>query len=143
MRFGRTRVYVHGGVAFDPYKKGFEKLLGRPINYIRNLRRLKGSSLTNRNRGKGMAMVLNNGIFYEFVPLNDSNFLPTGRIESAATTLSHEVEEGKEYMPSCYRLVRVWRYLIGDVIRFTSVEESEIVITGRTKHFGGRALVCG
>jgi hypothetical protein len=130
-------VYVHGGVAFDPYKKGFEKLLGRPINYIETYLASEGFiAYQSEPRQKSMKLVLNNGIFYEFVPFNDSNFLPTGELNPAATTcLIDEVEEGKEYAILLSTCAGAWRYLIGDVIRFTSVEESEIVITGRTKHF--------
>ncbi len=130
-------VYVHGGVAFDPYKKGFEKLLGRPINYIETYLASEGFiAYQSEPRQKSMKLVLNNGIFYEFVPFNDSNFLPTGELNPEATTcLIDEVEEGKEYAILLSTCAGAWRYLIGDVIRFTSVEESEIVITGRTKHF--------
>jgi hypothetical protein len=131
------RVYVHGGVSFDPYKKGFEKLLGRPIYYIETYLASEGfiafQAYPNR---KTMRLVLNNGIFYEFVPFEDKNFDQNGEIKpDAETLLIDEVEEGKEYallMSSC---AGAWRYLIGDVIKFTSLEEAEIVITGRTKHF--------
>jgi hypothetical protein len=130
-------VYVHGGVSFDPYRKGFEKLLGRPIYYIETYLASEGfiafQAYPNR---KTMRLVLNNGIFYEFVPFEDKNFDQNGEIKpDAETFLIDEVEEGKEYallMSSC---AGAWRYLIGDVIKFTSLEEAEIVITGRTKHF--------
>jgi len=131
------RVYVHGGVSFDPYRKGFEKLLGRPIHYIETYLASEGfiayQAFPNR---RSMRLVLNNGIFYEFVPFEGKNFDANGEIQpDAETLLIDEVEEGKEYallMSSC---AGAWRYLIGDVIKFTSLEESEIVITGRTKHF--------
>jgi len=131
------RVYVHGGVSFDPYRKGFEKLLGRPINYIETYLASEGFIAYQTSPQQGsMKLVLNNGIFYEFVPFNDSNFLASGELSAQAKSiLIDEVEEDKEYALLLSTCAGAWRYLIGDVIKFTSVEESEIVITGRTKHF--------
>jgi hypothetical protein len=131
------RVYVHGGVSIDPYRKAFDKLLGRPIYYIETYLSSEGfiayQALPNR---RSMKLVLNNGIFYEFVPFDDDNFLPNGEIKPEAKTfLVDEVEEGKEYAILLSTCAGAWRYMIGDVVKFTSVEESEIVITGRTKHF--------
>ncbi len=130
-------VYVHGGVSFDPYRKGFEKLLGRPIHYIETYLASEGfiayQTLPMR---RTMKLVLNNGIFYEFVPFDDKNFFPSGEIKPDAEALMiDEVEEGKEYAILLSTCAGAWRYLIGDVVKFTSVEESEIIITGRTKHF--------
>jgi hypothetical protein len=130
-------VYVHGGVSFDPYRKGFEKLLGKPVHYIETYLASEGfiayQAYPNR---RSMRLVLNHGIFYEFVPFEDKNFDANGEIKpDADAVMIDEVEEGKDYallMSSC---AGAWRYLIGDVIKFTSLEESEIVITGRTKHF--------
>jgi hypothetical protein len=131
------RVYVHGGVSFDPYRKGFEKLLAHPIHYIETYLASEGfiafQAYPNR---RTMRIVLNNGIFYEFVPFEDKNFDANGDIKADAEALTiGEVEEGKEYALLLSSCSGAWRYLIGDVIKFTSLEESEIVITGRTKHF--------
>ena len=131
------QVYVHGGVSFDPYRKGFEKLLGRPIHYIETYLASEGfigfQAYPNR---RTMRIVLNNGIFYEFVPFEDKNFDANGDIKPDAEALTiGEVEEGKEYAILLSTCAGAWRYLIGDVIKFTSLEDSEIVITGRTKHF--------
>lgn len=131
------RVYVHGGVSIDPYRKGFEKLFSRPVYYIETYLASEGfiafQAFPNR---RSMRLVLNNGIFYEFVPFKDRNFDANGELKAdAESLLINQVEEGVEYallMSSC---AGAWRYLIGDVIKFTSVDESEIVITGRTKHF--------
>ena len=130
-------VYVHGGVSFEPYRKGFAKLLGRPIHYIETYLASEGfiafQAYPDR---RSMRLVTNNGIFYEFVPFEEKNFNSQGEIlPDAETLLIDEVEEGKEYAILLSTCAGAWRYLIGDVIRFTSVEESEIVITGRTKHF--------
>lgn len=130
-------IYVHGGVSMDPYRKGFEKLLGRPIYYIETYLASEGfiAYQAQPNR-KSMRLVLNNGIFYEFVPFDEKNFLPSGEIRpEAQTLLIDEVEEGKEYAILLSTCAGAWRYLIGDVIKFISIEESEIIITGRTKHF--------
>lgn len=121
----------------DPYRKGFEKLLGRPIYYIETYLASEGfiayQALPKR---KSMRLVLNNGIFYEFVPFEEKNFTAAGEIKpDAETLLIDEVEEGKEYAILLSTCAGAWRYLIGDVIKFVSIEESEIVITGRTKHF--------
>jgi hypothetical protein len=131
------RVYVHGGVSFDPYRKGFEKLLGRPIYYIETYLASEGFiAFQAYPKRRSMRLVLNNGIFYEFVPFEERNFETDGEIKpDAETFMIDEVEEGKEYAILLSSCAGAWRYLIGDVIKFTSLEESEIVITGRTKHF--------
>ncbi len=83
-----------------------------------------------------MRLVLNNGIFYDFVPFEEKNFNSSGEIaQDAETLLIDEVEEGKEYALLLSTCAGAWRYLIGDVIKFVSLEECEVVITGRTKHF--------
>lgn len=131
------RVYVHGGVSFDPYRKGFEKLLGRPINFIETYLASEGFIAYQASPRHGsMKLVLNNGMFYEFVPFTEDNFLASGDIKpDAKTLLIDEVEEGKDYALLLTTCAGAWRYLIGDVIRFTSIEDCEIIITGRTKHF--------
>lgn len=131
------RVYVHGGVSLDPYRKGFEKLLGRPIYYIETYLASEGFIAYQAfPKRRSMRLVLNNGIFYEFVPFEEKNFNDNGEVNpDAETLLIDEVEEGKEYALLLSTCSGAWRYLIGDVIKFVSTEESEIVITGRTKHF--------
>jgi hypothetical protein len=130
-------IYVHGGVSFDPYKKGFEKLLGKPLTYIETYLASEGFiAFQSGPNKKSMKLVLNNGIFFEFVPFNDNNFQSDGEIvENPETLMIDEVEEGKEYAVLLTTCAGTWRYLIGDVIKFISKKDSEIVITGRTKHF--------
>src|SRR5690606_14871810 len=130
-------VYVHGGVSFDPYRKGFEKLLAKPLYYIETYLASEGFiAFQTKPHHRSMRMVLNNGIFYEFVPFEDKNFDDQGEVRpDAETVLIDEVVEGKEYALLLSTCAGTWRYLIGDVIRFTSRDEAEIVITGRTKHF--------
>jgi len=129
--------FVHGGVAFEPYKKGFEKLLGKPIVYVENYLSSEGFiGFKTREHATGMQLILNNNIFFEFIPFDESNFESDGNpLPTARAKMIHEVEEGKEYALLMSTNAGVWRYLIGDTIRFTDIERSEIVITGRIKHF--------
>ena len=129
--------FVHGGVAFEPYKKGFEKLLGRPIVYIENYLSSEGFiGYKSREQAKGMQLILNNNIFFEFVPFNEKNFDSDGNIvENPEALMIHEVELGKEYALLMSTNAGAWRYLIGDTIKFVDLEKSEVVITGRTRHF--------
>ncbi len=129
--------FVHGGVAFEPYKKGFEKLLAKPIVYIENYLSSEGFiGYKTREQAKGMQLILNNNIFFEFVPFDDKNFDSDGNIVAhPESKLIHEVEEGKEYALLMSTNAGTWRYLIGDTIKFVDLEKSEVVITGRTKHF--------
>jgi hypothetical protein len=83
-----------------------------------------------------MQLILNNNIFFEFIPFDESNFDADGNpYPEADAKMIHEVQEGKEYALLMSTNAGAWRYLIGDTIRFTDIERSEIVITGRIKHF--------
>jgi hypothetical protein len=130
-------IYVHGGVCFEPYKKGFEKLLGKPLIYMETYLASEGFLAFQALPGrKSMRLVLNNGIFYEFIPFNDRNFDQNGELKENPTVLKiDEVDEGAEYALLITTCAGAWRYQLGDVIKFVSKIESEIVITGRTKHF--------
>lgn len=130
-------IFVHGGVSFTPYIKGFEKLLGKPITYIETYLASEGFiAFQSRPNTNSMQLVLNNGLFYEFVPFNSTNFDGESNLKPDAQTLTiGQVEEGKEYALLLTTCAGAYRYLIGDTIKFTSKELSEIVITGRTKHF--------
>jgi hypothetical protein len=73
--------YVHGGVAMEPYKKGFVKLLGKPITYVETYLASEGFlAYQNRQDSTGMHLVLNNNIFFEFVPFDDANFDSEGNM---------------------------------------------------------------
>ncbi len=129
--------FVHGGVAFEPYKKGFEKLLAKPIVYIENYLSSEGFlGYKDREHAKGMKLILNNNIFMEFVPFDDHNFDSDGKmIESPRALMIHEVEKGKDYALLMSTNAGAWRYLLGDTLRFVDLERNEVVITGRTRHF--------
>jgi len=129
--------FVHGGVSFEPYKKGFEKMLGKPITYIETYLASEGFiAYQDRQHAKGMRLVTNEHIFHEFVPFDDKNFTAEGEmIDNPEALMLHEVEEGKDYALLISTTAGTWRYLIGDTVRFVDKERAEIIITGRTKHF--------
>ena len=129
--------FVHGGVAFEPYKKGFEKLLAKPIVYIENYLSSEGFlGFKDHQDAKGMKLILDNNIFMEFVPFDDKNFDSDGKmIDKPEALMIHEVEAGKDYALLMSTNSGAWRYLIGDTVRFVDLERNEVVITGRTKHF--------
>ncbi|TDH25125.1 GH3 auxin-responsive promoter [Segetibacter sp. 3557_3] len=129
--------FVHGGVAFEPYKKGFEKLLARPLIYIETYLASEGFiAYQDRQYAKGMRLLTSGHIFFEFIPFDEHNFDADGNVVANPEVLMiHEVEEGKTYALLLSTSAGTWRYLIGDTIKFTDKERSEIVITGRTKHF--------
>lgn len=129
--------FVHGGVSFEPYKKGFEKLLGKPLIYIETYLASEGFiAYQDRQHAKGMRLATNEHIFFEFVPFDDKNFDHDGElIENPKAYLIDEIEEGKDYAILLSTSAGAWRYLIGDTIRLVDRERNEIIITGRTKHF--------
>lgn len=129
--------FVHGGVSFEPYKKGFQKLLGKPITYIETYLASEGFiAYQDKQYAKGMKLVLNEHIFMEFVPFDDNNFDNDGNLLPNANALMvHEVEENKDYALLISTTAGAWRYLIGDTVKFINKERGEIIITGRTKHF--------
>jgi len=129
--------YVHSGVSFEPYINSFEHLLGHPIVYNESYLASEGYIAYQQPGSKNvMEMILDNGIFYEFIPFNDRNFDLEGNLlpNSEVVTID-QVEQGVEYALLLSTCAGAWRYMIGDVIKFTSIERSEIVLTGRTKHF--------
>ena len=130
-------VFCHGGVSFEPYRAGFEKLLAHPITYIETYLASEGFiAYQTHPNADGMQLVLNNGLFFEFIPFNETNFTPDGDLTANPETLMIDaVEEGKEYALLLSTCSGAWRYLIGDTIKFVDKKRSEIVITGRTKHF--------
>ncbi|MEY4594935.1 MAG: hypothetical protein RIQ47_1345 [Bacteroidota bacterium] len=131
------RVYVHGGVAFEPYRKTFARFFSQPVHFIEVYPASEGFiALQHEPDVRYMKLILNNGIFYEFVPFNEQNFNDAGELlpNAKAVTIG-EVKEGVDYAILLSTCAGAWRYLIGDTIRFVSAERAEIIITGRTKHF--------
>ena len=129
--------FVHGGVAFEPYKKGFEKLLAKPLIYIETYLASEGFiAYQDLQHSKGMRLVTSEHIFHEFIPFDDVNFDSEGNVtDNPEVLMIHEVEENKDYALLLSTSAGAWRYLIGDTLRFVNKERAEIIITGRTKHF--------
>jgi hypothetical protein len=83
-----------------------------------------------------MKLILDNNIFFEFIPFDDKNFDHEGNvISNPEVKMIYEVEEGKEYALLISRNAGAWRYIIGDTIKFVDIEHSEVVITGRINIF--------
>lgn len=131
------KVYIHGGVAFAPYKKAFEKLLGEEIDYYETYLASEGfMAYRSRLDSEGMALQLNSGIYYEFIPFTGENFSEDGDLLPEAKAINIlQVEPNIEYALVISTCSGAWRYIIGDVVRFTSSQHMELLITGRTKHF--------
>ena len=135
-------VFVSGGISFEPYRNRFNQLCKRPLKVMDTYLASEGYvSIQKYPDAKGMTMMLNNGVFFEFIPFNSENFDENGKIigNPKALTLD-EVEEGVDYALLMSTNAGIWRYLIGDTIRFVDKTMNEIVITGRTQHF---LSICG
>lgn len=130
-------VYVHSGVSFKPYLKSFEKLIARPLVFNESYLASEGYIAFQSNpHSEGMELVLDNGLYYEFVPFNNKNFDEEGNIREDAETISiADVKENTDYALLLSSNAGAWRYLIGDTIKFIDKNRSEIIITGRTSHF--------
>lgn len=130
-------IFVHGGVSLDPYRKRFERLLGKPLTYAETYLSSEGFiAYQERQNASGMRLVTNEHMYFEFVPFNNENFDANGNLLPIAQVLmTHEVEEGKDYALLMSTSAGTWRYIIGDTIRFTNKVRNEIIITGRTQHY--------
>lgn len=131
------QVYTSGGVAFSPYEKSFNALMGKPITVIDTYLASEGFiAFQERPETNAMKLVTNNGIYFEFVPFKPAYIQQDGSLtnDAPALTLS-EVELGQDYALVISTVAGAWRYLIGDTIEFTDIERAEIKITGRTKFF--------
>ena len=83
-----------------------------------------------------MRLILDDSIFYEFVPFNENNFDPSGALKKDAQFLSiHQIEPQIDYALLITTCSGAWRYLIGDTVQFTDVNRAEIMVSGRTSHF--------
>lgn len=130
-------VYVHGGVFMEPYIGRLEKISGKKVNLLDTYLASEGYFAYQKSlHSKGMKLLLNNGIFFEFVPFNSDYFDENGELinQHDAFTIS-QVKEGVDYALLISTNAGLWRYLIGDLVRFTDVNSYEIKITGRIKQF--------
>ena len=124
-------VFFHGGVSFKPYRERYKELIpSDSMHYMETYNASEGFfSIQDDLTVEGMLLMLDYGIFYEFIPVSGS-----GKDDPKPIPLS-EVEVGKNYAMVITTCGGLWRYIIGDTVRFTSVFPHKIVITGRTKHF--------
>ncbi len=130
-------VYASGGVALGPYRSSLDKLFGKPVIYVDTYLASEGFlAFQNRPDAEGMKLVLDNGVYFEFIPFDESIIEEDGGIcqDAKALTIS-EVEEGVDYVLIISTVTGAWRYLIGDTVRFTDKDRCEIIISGRTKFF--------
>ena len=131
------QVYTTGGVAFEPYEKSFNALLAKPITVIDTYLASEGFlAFQQRPETNAMKLVVDNGVYFEFVPFKAKYINEDGSISDEAPVISLEsVKEGEDYILLISTVSGAWRYLIGDTIKFTDLERHEIRITGRTKFF--------
>lgn len=124
-------VFMHGGVSFKPYKHSFEALVGnRPLNYLETYNASEGFfGIQDRLGADDMLLMLDYGIYYEFMPLDQ-----LGK-ESPLTFSLKEVQVGPSYALIISSNGGLWRYMVGDTIRFTSIAPYRIQVSGRTQHF--------
>jgi hypothetical protein len=134
-------VYFHGGVNFDPYREQYQKIVPNSnFKYYEIYNASEGFfAIQDRNDSNELLLMLDYGIFYEFIPMD-----VFGTSNQYAIRLS-DVELNKNYAIVITTNSGLWRYMIGDTIRFTSLNPYRIRVTGRTKHhinvFGEELMV--
>lgn len=123
-------LYIHGGVSFAPYRSQFQQIIGEGCQYLEIYNASEGFFAAQDRLGEeGMLLFLNHGIFYEFLPMEE-----IGKLQPTTIGLQ-EVEVGKTYAPVISTNGGLWRYLLGDTIRFTSIYPFRVVVNGRIKQF--------
>lgn len=123
-------VYFHGGVSFDPYREQYKKILPNcDFQYYEIYNASEGFfAIQDLNNSNDLLLMLDYGIFYEFIPME--NF---GKFNQCTIRLS-DVEVNVNYAIIITTNSGLWRYQIGDTVRFTSINPFKIRVTGRTKH---------
>ena len=131
------RVFASGGVAFETYREDFETICQTPITVLDTYLASEGFiAYSCFPDSMAMKLALSHGYFFEFIPFDERGVDSTGELKSDPLVLGiDEVEVGQEYVLILSSCAGAWRYLIGDVIRFESLEPPQIKITGRTKFF--------
>lgn len=123
-------VFFHGGISFKPYKNQYKELIGKEIRYYEIYNASEGFfGIQDQSGSDEMLLMLDYGIFYEFIPM-DKFF--SGVQEAIPIS---EVELDKNYAVVITTNGGLWRYLVGDTVKFTSINPFRIKITGRTKHY--------
>ncbi len=133
--------FVHGGISFAPYRESFKKLLGKPLVYFDTYLASEGFlAYQKKPEDDFMTLVLNKGIFFEFIPFDDLHYADGELINTKGIVDISKVKEGIDYAIVLTNSAGAWRYQIGDVIRFVNAPKAQIKIVGRTKLF---LSVCG
>lgn len=123
-------VFFHGGISFKPYKDQYQKLMGKHVNYYEIYNASEGFfGIQDRAGADDMLLMLDYGIFYEFMPMDEF-----GNENPSIFTLQN-VELNKNYALIITTNGGLWRYLIGDTVIFTSLDPYRIKVSGRTKHY--------
>ena len=128
--FPNFSVFVYGGVNFSPYRTKLEESIGKKVDSIETYPASEGFiAYQDKQHDEGMLLLLNNGIFYEFVPTEEY-------FNENPTRLSiEEVELGKNYALIINSNAGLWGYSIGDTVKFVSKNPYRLIVTGRIKHF--------
>lgn len=125
--FPRFSLFVHGGVNYAPYRGRMERLIGGGVDTIELFPASEGFiAYQDRSGEEGLLLVLDNGIYYGFLPTADAGAKPLS---------IGEVELGINYALVLYTNAGLWGYEIGDTVRFVSLTPPRIMVTGRTKQF--------
>lgn len=124
-------VFFHGGVSFEPYREQYKSLIPTDkMHYVETYNASEGFfGIQSELSDSSMLLMIDYGVFYEFIPVNELDN------ENPTTLPLEEVEAGKNYAMVITTSGGLWRYLIGDTIRFTSLRPYKFVISGRTKHY--------
>jgi hypothetical protein len=123
-------VLVHGGVRIDPYRTVLETAIGRPVHRVEVYPASEGFVGIQLSAGDpGFTLMLDYGTFFEFVPVADLDAARPRRLTVA------EVRIGEAYAIALTTPAGLWSYLLGDTVRFVSLDPPQLVITGRTRHF--------
>jgi hypothetical protein len=128
--FPNFNLFVYGGVNYEPYRNRFEELIGKKVDSIELFPASEGFfAFQDKQDEIGMLLLLNSGIFYEFIPADEFfNENPT-RLTVA------NVEIGVNYVMIISTNAGLWAYNIGDTVEFTSLKPHRVIVTGRIKHF--------
>ena len=128
--FTNFQLFIYGGVNYEPYRAKFEDLIGRKVDSIELFPASEGFfAFQDKQDQKGMLLLLNSGIFYEFVPAESFYDEDPPRL-----TLD-QVELGINYVMIISTNAGLWAYNVGDTIAFVSLEPFRIIVSGRIKHF--------
>lgn len=128
--FSNFSLFVYGGVNYAPYRARMESLIGGSVPSVELFPASEGFiAYQDRSHEEGLLLVLDNGIYYEFIPTSELGKPSPQRLSIA------EVEVGVNYALVLHTNAGLWGYEIGDTVRFVSLSPPRIVVTGRTKHF--------